>query len=96
MPENKKVLVTPLKSEVTSKNGKCCLQYQGAACAPDILHQRNAQPDRQGDRDYETYPIQVAYKIYKGAFETSRCKWIGDCTFLMPGVLGTACCRIFG
>ena len=38
--------------------------------------------DRNSDRDdYEVYRISVAYKIYRSAFEGTRCRKIGDGSF---------------
>lgn len=33
------------------------------------------------DSDYDVYPIAVAYKIYRSAFDSCRCKKIGDGSF---------------
>ena len=94
MPEDKNVLATPLESEVTSRNGKCCLQYQGAACAPSYI---SATPNLTVRGMWTTKHTQSRSptKSIKGLSKHHAASGLGMERFLMPGVLGTACCRIF-
>ena len=89
MPNDAGHLDAPQRPEDTVQKHPCGSQHTEHACGNHDRHRPSSFSYK--DPEYETYPIQVAYKIYKAAFETSRYKKIGTARSLTLDVRRTGC-----